>query len=319
MADMVHFQHGSWNTLPDVIENGTIYVAKAADGKAYMYIDKDGEKLNITSPSSSFYTVCDTERSIDEKSISAEGFDLTEGAQITVRFTDGLNLQASTTFNINGSIVTVKYRDGATSSKNLAKNATYTFVYDGTSFQLIGDINEVNNGITMSPANDTDYHPLLIAAAQGPETLDSDAVKSMLAVTNPEKEITATINIGRLNAPGGFYAHGGSATDGNETRAIYNSTGIGMLGNFEGGSYSQWSIYPDTDGNLIFNGVGDNGNVAMSLNLIDETLYVSNASINYLSSYQVTQNGRRVPNLYYGTTKPTSDIGVNGDIYIMYS
>ena len=280
MTDMVQFKHGTWSTLPEAVENGTIYIAKAADGKAYMYMDKDGEKLNITSPNTNFYGVCSTTRDTNEKVVSIPGFLLTEGALVTINFSDGLNLTDTLTLNINSlGGRPIYYRGVLGSNKGLAKNTIQDFLYDGTTFHLVGDINEVNNGITISPSNDTNYHPLLIAAAQGPKTLDAEATKSMLAVTNPEKEITATLNIGRLNAPGGFYAHDGSATTGNEVRATFNSSGIDFNGNFESGLYSNWTIYPNANGDLVFNGVGDLGDAYMRIDLENDTLYANAASI----------------------------------------
>lgn len=321
MPDMVSFKYGEFNALPDSTTNGTIYVAKAADGKAYMYVDKDGEKLNITSPNTNFYGVCTTARTTDEKTITVPGlFQLVSGTAVTIQFTDGINLN-NATLNINNlGAKNIRYRNSLGTNKGLAKNTVFTLVYDGSSFQLIGDINEVNNGISMTAAYDTNYHPLLIAAAQGPQDFDeNNFTKSMLAVTNPDAEITASIDIGRLNAPGGLYAHTGRAVDANETRATYNSEGIKLWGNFNTGTYSEWSIYPDAAGNLVFNGVGDMGYAQMHLNLENDTLYANNASIAHVYAYEIQQNGNRVPNLFYGTTKPTSDIGQNGDIYIMYS
>ena len=82
---------------------------------------------------------------------------LATGATILVRFTT-TNTAATPTLNVNGTgAKAIQYKNATITASYLAANKVYLFVYDGTSWELVGDINTdstttyfAGNGLTFS-------------------------------------------------------------------------------------------------------------------------------------------------------------------------
>lgn len=82
------------------------------------------------------------------------------GARVTVKFTV-TNTAASPTLNVNGTgAKAIKYRGSTISAGYLAANRVYEFVYDGTDYLFMGDINidtnttyKAGTGITIGSGN----------------------------------------------------------------------------------------------------------------------------------------------------------------------
>ena len=88
---------------------------------------------------------CSTAAATAAKVVSCTGFVLETGARITVKFTV-TNTAASPTLNVNGTgAKAIKYRGSTISADYLAANRVYTFIYDGTDYELVGDINTDTN------------------------------------------------------------------------------------------------------------------------------------------------------------------------------
>ena len=86
------------------------------------------------------YGTCSTEAATAAKLVACTGFALATGSRITVRFTV-TNTAANPTLNVNGTgEKAIRYRNAAVSASYLAANRTYDFVYDGTYYQLVGDV-----------------------------------------------------------------------------------------------------------------------------------------------------------------------------------
>ena len=86
------------------------------------------------------YGTCSTEAATAAKVVACTGFALATGSRITVRFTV-TNTAANPTLNVNGTgAKAIRYRNAAVSASYLAANRTYDFVYDGTYYQLVGDV-----------------------------------------------------------------------------------------------------------------------------------------------------------------------------------
>lgn len=86
------------------------------------------------------YGTCSTEAATAAKIVACTGFALATGSRITVRFTV-TNTAANPTLNVNGTgEKAIRYRNAAVSASYLAANRTYDFVYDGTYYQLVGDV-----------------------------------------------------------------------------------------------------------------------------------------------------------------------------------
>lgn len=83
---------------------------------------------------------CSTAAATAAKVVSVPNFVLDTGAEVTVRFTV-TNTATSPTLNVNNTgAKAIVYRNTAISAGYLAANRVYKFVYDGTNYELIGDI-----------------------------------------------------------------------------------------------------------------------------------------------------------------------------------
>ena len=86
------------------------------------------------------YGTCSTAAATAAKVVACTGFSLTTGARISVRFTV-TNTAASPTLNVNSTgAKAIRYRNAAITAGYLSANRTYDFVYDGTYYQLVGDV-----------------------------------------------------------------------------------------------------------------------------------------------------------------------------------
>lgn len=88
---------------------------------------------------------CSTAAGTAAKVVSCTGFVLASGSRITVKFTT-TNTAANPTLNVNSTgAKAIKYRGSTISAGYLAANRVYTFIYDGTDYELVGDINTDTN------------------------------------------------------------------------------------------------------------------------------------------------------------------------------
>ena len=91
------------------------------------------------------YGTCSTSASEAAKTVNCQGFALTGGAEITVKFTKG-NTAENPTLNVNKTgAKPMYYRGAAIPSSCLAANSTHTFRYNGTNYELVGEIS-ANHG-----------------------------------------------------------------------------------------------------------------------------------------------------------------------------
>ena len=98
------------------------------------------------------YGTCSTAAGTAAKVVSLPGFALATGAEVTVSFTV-TNTASSPTLNVNGTgAKPIQYRNAAISAGYLAANRTYRFVYDGSSYELVGDVdtNTTYTAVTVS-------------------------------------------------------------------------------------------------------------------------------------------------------------------------
>lgn len=86
------------------------------------------------------YAVCSTAAGTQAKTCGCAGFALVTGAEITVKFS-ATNTQNAPTLNVNGTgAKAIYYRGAAIPAAYLATNRTYTFRYNGSQYELVGDI-----------------------------------------------------------------------------------------------------------------------------------------------------------------------------------
>ena len=100
----------------------------------------DGMSFN-GSAAITHYGTCSTAAATAAKAVTLSGFTLTTGAAVKVKFTV-TNTAENPTLNVNGTgAKAIQYRGTAISAGNLAANRVYEFVYDGTAYQFLGDLN----------------------------------------------------------------------------------------------------------------------------------------------------------------------------------
>lgn len=110
------------------------------------------------------YAVCSTAAGTAAKTATISGFKLFTGAVAYIKFSVK-NTAANPTLNISSTgAKAIQYEGAAISSHYLNANRTYAFVYDGSVYQLIGDINtntkySVFTGATTSAAGKTGLVP----------------------------------------------------------------------------------------------------------------------------------------------------------------
>lgn len=152
----------------------------------------------------SHYGTCSTAAGTAAKTVTLAGFTLATGARITVKFTV-TNTAASPTLNVNGTgAKAIQYRGAAITASYLAANRVYEFVYDGTAYQLIGDIdtNSTYNVATSSTnglMSSTDKAKL--------DTITVDANKVEESDTNGNIKIDGTETIVYTHPTTSGYKH----------------------------------------------------------------------------------------------------------------
>lgn len=101
-----------------------------------------GELNNI-----SHFGTCDSGASDKNKSVSCSNFSLSSGAKITVKFSS-TNTASSPTLNVNETgAIPIYYRGSNIEAGYLISNSIRDFVYDGSVYQIIGDLEPlVNDG-----------------------------------------------------------------------------------------------------------------------------------------------------------------------------
>ena len=125
------------------------------------------------------FGTCSTAAATGTKKVEIPNFSLKTGARILVKFTV-TNEAPSPTLQVgNTNAASIKYRGKTITTSSLEANRVYDFVYDGTNWELIGDINTDNNTDTKNTAGATNTSEkifLIGATNQGasPQTYSHD-------------------------------------------------------------------------------------------------------------------------------------------------
>ena len=146
------------------------------------------------------YGTCSTAAATAAKVVDCTGFALITGAEITVKFTV-TNTAASPTLNVNGTgAKAIYYRGAAISAGYLAANRTYTFRYNGTQYELVGDINTDTNTKATQTNTTTAADYRVILSTNANDTTETNTLrKSTNFKANP--------------STGAFYAKGYTKND----------------------------------------------------------------------------------------------------------
>lgn len=199
----------------------------------------DGVSFNGTA-NITHYGTCSTAAATVEKTVACTGFTLATGAEINVKFTV-TNTAANPTLNVNSTgAKAIYYRGAAISAGYLAANRTYRFVYNGTQYELIGDLDTNTNNATAQNISTTNAtYPILLGnTANATANIGNKAALFGKGVkVNPStSEVIATKFTGALtgNVTGNCSGSSGSCT-GNAataTRATYDENGVRISTNY---------------------------------------------------------------------------------------
>ena len=100
----------------------------------------NGMSINGTANRTNYGT-CSTGAGTQTKIVSCTGFSLITGSEITVKFTV-TNTADNPNLNVNNTgAKPIYYRGSAINKGYLASGRTYTFRYNGTQYELVGDVN----------------------------------------------------------------------------------------------------------------------------------------------------------------------------------
>ena len=130
----------AWGTnAPTATSAGKLTTGVAIDGVTF-----DG------SAAITHYGTCATAAGTAAKTVACTNYTLVTGSRIIVKFTV-TNTAANPTLNVNSTgAKAIQYRGSAITAGILSANRTYAFVYDGTNYQLVGDIDTVYTHPTTS-------------------------------------------------------------------------------------------------------------------------------------------------------------------------
>ena len=183
------------------------------------YVDVADINGNMDTLDAAFalYAVCSTAAGTAAKTVTISGFRLFTGSVAYIKFAVK-NTAANPTLNISSTgAKAIQYQGAAISSSYLNANRTYAFVYDGSVYQLIGDINtdtkySVFTGATTSAAGKTGLVPAP-AAGYNNRFLRGDGAWSTYGSIyfHGQKEIPESADLNDYTDSGWYFCKG-SAT-----------------------------------------------------------------------------------------------------------
>ena len=135
------------DNLKNVLSAQHLTTSRTIDG-----VDFDGSENII------HYGQCNTQSDDPVKLVSCKNFVLQAGSIITVTFNNN-NIANGLALDVNNTgAKAIKYRNANIDPTVLDAGRTYTFVYDGTNYQFIGDINTNVNLVTgVKGSNETNF------------------------------------------------------------------------------------------------------------------------------------------------------------------
>ena len=212
----------------------------------------DGVNFN-GSAAITHYGTCSTAAATAAKVVSLTGFTLVTGARIMVKFTV-TNTAASPTLNVNSTgAKSIMYRGSAISAGYLAANRVYEFVYDGTNYEFVGDINtDTNTDTKVTNTLNTTAKAYITGTTSATTNTGTQVFDTGVYLDTTAGKLVATTFSGNLtgNVTGNVSGSSGSCTGNSAT-----STKLANARNFSitGGA---------TAANVSFNGTG---NVALNV------------------------------------------------------
>ena len=225
-------------------------------------------KLSDTYVNTLPYNTCSTAAATAAKTVSAGDFSLETGASVMVKFAN-TNSASNPTLNVSDTgAKAIYYKGAAITASYLKANYTYTFVYNGTQWDLVGEINTdsggdikgvtAGNGLTGGGTSGTPT--LAVGAGNGIEvaadavsakagtgiTVDSTGINVSWSTTTPKTNGTAAVG-SETNVARGDHVHPLQTTvSGNAGTAtkFESSQSVALTGDVTGSASSQagWSV-----------------------------------------------------------------------------
>lgn len=172
----------------------------------------DGVNFNGTA-NISHYAECSTAAATAAKTVSLSNFTLVTGARITVKFTV-TNTAGSPTLNVNSTgAKAIMYRGSAISAGYLAANRVHEFVYDGTDWELVGDINTDSDYRVKNTPNTT-TKAYIVGTTNASESTSTQIFDTGVYLDTTAGQLVATTFKGALtgNVTGNVSGSSGSCT-----------------------------------------------------------------------------------------------------------
>lgn len=143
------------------------------------------------------------------------------GAWVAVKFTV-TNTASSPTLNVNSTgAKSIMYRGSAISAGYLAANRVYLFVYDGTDWELVGDINtDTNTTYTLSTITGT----LAVAKGGTGATTAAEALTNLGAAASSHTHAASGVTAGTLAGKVLANATSSATVTDKQVRNIYAGT-----------------------------------------------------------------------------------------------
>lgn len=220
----------------------------------------DGVSFNGTA-NITHYGSCATATATVEKVVPCTGFSLSAGSRIIVKFTN-TNTAASPTLNVNGTgAKPIYYRGAVIGTGNLAANRTYEFVYNGTQYELIGDIN-TNTDTKVTNTLNTTAKAYITGTTSATTNTGTQVFDTGVYLDTTAGKLVATSFAGNLtgNVTGNVTGSAGSCTGNSKT-----ATTLATSRNFSitGGA---------TASAISFNGAG---NVALNVSALNTDYFIN--------------------------------------------
>ena len=154
------------------------------------------EGMQVNGTSNRFtYCTCSTAGATKAKTATCSGYQLVTGSTVTVKFTN-MNTVDSPTLNISSTgAKAIYYRGKAVTANRFVKGGVYTFRYNGTQYDVVGDLNE--------EASDT----LLYSGSGSNEVTLTEAAENFNTVTIQIMTSAGTNHIitAQTSSPSGTY------------------------------------------------------------------------------------------------------------------
>ena len=236
----------------------------------------DGVSFN-GSANITHYGTCSTAAATAAKTVALTGFTLVRGAIITVRFS-ATNSAANPTLNVNNTgAKAIRYRNAAITAGYLAANRTYTFVYDGTYYQLVGDINvDTNTTYNTGTATTAGLTKLYTGTGNHTDgTMTQDAITDALGGKAATSHTHTGAQVTGLTANRVLLSNSSGAI----TVSAVTNTELGYLDGVKSSIQTQLNAKLPTSGGTVTGNLTVNGTLT-----VKGTFKIGNATITYDSS-----------------------------------